>query len=322
MRTAKENYLKPDHMAQLAGARIGGIVPFLFDRNMAQALPDLLGVSLDEIERKMYLPVYEARRPAAAAKIPSAPFPFGTGELKLQAEKEVNNFYGTEINRDHLHLARRRFAPDALSIGGYHRPEWDVGFIFSNHETGELLHSKCRFCEKKFGWRTRGLTECFCKYDLRDHKAKPIPSELLELSAFLHDLINPCPLRQEQARSRLPSSLQAVGVSTLVDLMITVGRLAVGYYPGANDICRGLPVDREIKLMFLGFTYLPEWPASVVPAVESALWNSLNGRMEEHVSFSRIFSVVDRASLPETRGILTQVALSVWSDKGLSRVPS
>lgn len=104
--------------------------------------------------------------------------------------------------------------------------------------------------------------------------------------------------------------------------MITVGRLAVGYYPGADDICRGLPVDREIKLMFFGFTYLPEWPASVVPALESALWSSLNGRMEEHVSFSRIFSVVDRASLPETRGILTQVALSVWSDKGLSRVPS
>lgn len=312
LRTAEENCLTSDNMAQLVGVKTGGIVPFLFDRKWIDSLSVLLSTSHEEIERRMYLPVSDTTRSSADEKAMSRSYFTNVRVLNLPVRSVAHSFFGSSVNREDLYFASRRFAPGALSAGGFHRALWDIDFIFACQETGEMLQETCTFCGKKPTWRTKGVTRCVCNTDLRSRKIIPIPPDLRVLSSFLHNLISPCHEAQQQCRSQLPAALNNLGASILVDLMITVGHLARRYSPGAKAALKGLDADRKLGLMLLGYRCLPEWPERILPLIDAALHNVASGTFQQHLSLGRIFPLVERAEYSETKSILLPIAMGVW----------
>jgi len=313
VRTAEENCLKPDNMAELVGTKTGGIVPLLFDRSLAEKLAPLLGLTLDEIQLKMYLPLSgEAPQQAPRTSRIGARFT-NTGVLNLPRQSTMHSFFGTPVNREDFYFSSRRFAPGALAEGGYHRASWDIDFIFSNRETGEMLQTTCGYCKKKPNWRTKGVTSCTCKEELRHEKAIPIPEELRDLSSFLHGLIDPCSEVRARCRSNLPRPLRDLSVSTLVDLMATVGHLASRCSAEAKAVLKDLTADRRIGLMLLGYQHLAEWPGQILPLIEQALNEGVSGSFRQHLALGRIFPIAERAEYPETKSILLSIAMEVWA---------
>ena len=280
-RTADANLLNPGDMARLAGIGGGAVLPLLFGRYDSQHLARLLGCTHEDVEQRRY----------------------------VSTSSGQHSFFGVAVDRDHLCSATRRFAPGALSRSAYHRARWDISFIFSDRDTGEMLQSQCPDCGAEQTWQSVSLLECRdCGFDLRKAPEQIVPAALKDLDTFLHGIVDPSAEVRERSRSYLSPPLRSAGIACLIEIMTLMGGLMIKHQPDEALCMQNSVSDRQIEMMN-GYRILPDWPSSATVLIEKELGRFATRRQKEALTFAAAVTFANRAQSKEAQMLLIELVL-------------
>ncbi|WP_339828933.1 TniQ family protein [uncultured Parvibaculum sp.] len=279
-RTADANLLRPGDMARLAGVSADAVLPLLLGNYDSQHLAQLLGCAREEVEYRRYLSTSDGQ----------------------------HSFFGVAVDRDHLCPTSRRFAPRALSRSAFHRAHWDISFIFTDRDTGELLQSLCPECGTEQTWRSGSLVECReCGFDIRNAPEQATPAALKDLDVFLHGIVDPSAEVREKTRDYLSPPLRSSGVTCLIEIMTLMGGLMLKHRPDKALCIQNLILDRQIEMMMNGHRLLPDWPSSATLLIEKELSQFAKGRQKEALTFAAAVAFANRAQSKEAQTLLVEL---------------
>lgn len=216
--------------------------PFIA-QDRADAIAALLGLSPDEVERRMHPPL-----PG-----PNAPV----------------HWFGMAIPRRMLEAKLRRISPAALGRSLHHRAIWSHRGLTFCPETFEYLISDCPNCGQQLGWVvTYGLDRCeACKASLLDGAPGTVAEDLRAPVRHLTELIHFDASVRLAALARLPSPFPTWRPEDAFEAVLELG-LAWEAGAGAPRSARALRIgDVTPEALASGYRIVQGWPETLTDLV-------------------------------------------------------
>ena len=203
-------------------APVVGFLPFTRSSEAA-ALASIFGTSVSEIEHRMH------------------------GPARSEAGTDLVNYFGSPLERRHLHDRQRRVAVRSTAGAGIHRPEWALRALTFCPTTFEKLTSVCRDCGAALGWtRCYGLNKCDrCEAVLPEQGF--VPDALIDDLAVLAELLDPDAARRTAALRTLPEPFCQWDLNSVFDAVCELGAASV------TKVRDSVQTNRNLQSGALGF---------------------------------------------------------------------
>lgn len=175
-------------------------------------------------------------------------------------------FLGTSVDRRHVTVVTRRFAPAAMALDDpVHRAMWTLVPFPFDVETWQLLTDRCSSCETTQRWHhTPGIDLCDrCGEPLARAETTSVAEDLRERLSLAAGLVDPDPERRQRSRDRLGAPLQGLAGGEALDLLCAVATVVDPSIRIPNDhhaISRRADPKAVIGAIAEAWAALSEWP--------------------------------------------------------------
>jgi TniQ len=211
--------------------------------------------------------------------------------------------YGRTIPYHWVDVNGRRLAPGVLSTDGpipFHRLAWQVKALECDIETGEALTGRCPRCCGSLTWNNiESITVCgVCRFDMREHLPKYVPSPRLESARELHRFLL-------GANARLPMPFPHVDDITACFAMEWLGSFTA-------DPPVSKPPQLSCQSAAAGLAGLRSWPQSFDDTIHrfAAECSAPCGPSGDRIVPSLV-AAIQRAGTSSLRRILLQHATEI-----------
>jgi hypothetical protein len=148
-------------------------------------------------------------------------------------------FFGHTISVNHLRSHHPAVCPDCLAQQQAISGVWDLRAVCVCPHHGKWLIDRCPACDEPLKWNRTSVANCKCGLDLRKVQTKRAPSDVLALTALVHEMVlNDLPTFAEQSLG-YPEEVRQVPLNELLGLFRYVADVLVPTLP----ITQGERVD-------------------------------------------------------------------------------
>lgn len=178
-------------------------------------------------------------------------------------------FFGNQVSVNHLRCHQPAVCPRCLAERQAVSGLWDVRAVCACPQHGNWLIDQCPRCGESLKWNRGGVTRCRCGFDLGMAEATPAPSDVLVLTALLHEVtLNDLPTHEEQLHG-YPVAIRRTPLNEILGLFRFIahfllpsqcGQLATGLEGSESLVQHG-------QAALLMATILKDWPSGLVRAL-------------------------------------------------------
>jgi hypothetical protein len=148
-------------------------------------------------------------------------------------------FFGHTISVNHLRSNHPAVCPDCLAQQQAISGLWDLRAVCACPHHGKWLIDRCPACDEPLKWNRTSVANCKCGFDLRMVQTKPAPSDVLALTALVHEMVlNDLPTFAEQSLG-YPEEVRQAPLNEVLGLFRYVADVLVPAHP----ITQGERVD-------------------------------------------------------------------------------
>ncbi len=221
------------------------------------------------------------------------------------------SFFGASLDRLHVAMGVRRFAPASLDRSEHHRALWTLRPFPFCEETWQFLVERCSSCDAIQRWRwTNGIALCDrCAEPLNRAAADAVPTELRDRLAAAIGIAHPDPERRAQSLSLLPAELAGIGAAGLLDLLCAVAGVvdpSIRWNRSCRLIHPSAPAPATAAAVAQAWDVMKAWPSGFERLAGDRL-----GRREGRFGDGNDGATLDFLKLPERATLPTDVSLTI-----------
>lgn len=140
-------------------------------------------------------------------------------------------FFGHTVSVNHLRSHHPAVCPDCLAQQQAISGLWDLRAVCVCPHHGKWLIDRCPECGESLTWNRTSVANCKCGFDLRTAQTKPAPSDVLALTALVHEMVlNDLPTFAEQSLG-YPEEVRQVPLNELLGLFRYAADVLVPAHP-------------------------------------------------------------------------------------------
>jgi hypothetical protein len=140
-------------------------------------------------------------------------------------------FFGHTVSVNHLRSHHPAVCPDCLAQQQAISGLWDLRAVCVCPHHGKWLIDRCPACGESLTWNRTSVANCKCGFDLRTAQTKPAPSDVLALTALVHEMVlNDLPTFAEQSLG-YPEEVRQVPLNELLGLFRYAADVLVPAHP-------------------------------------------------------------------------------------------